>query len=826
MTLESVLIEPLPLRPKKLERSSSSSLSYSALLSSPNDKWVNMTESILTDTTQPAEEKEEENEKGEEGHTGKYDNEEQVDTAIFDIAELSMEPFNDISEERQLEQQEEKEKEKNLNVKTEDESNIVGDERDLDKEYYDRKNNIKQDQEIHHSKDKHKDTSIDLVAEQARSIEGIINNEERRIIWSKLLLLEDTQPKTKPGSLLGSPSPALHSQATFSPDGFLQNLESVDLPPHKDEDQVKLDIQRSFTVLNHIQTLHNCYTITSSISGFSTSSSPLSATSSHSDSDTKCKSTYSSTNSLSVSNARHSAELASGVDFIEKGSSFTNIISASDINSLRKILSNLIIKVLRKHPSLHYYQGYHDIASIILLVCYDAKHNQYIEEDIDQDLAFRILEKLTVFHLRDFMISDIALSVNHLRLIPALLEQVDTELFQLLRQTSILYFTTNGKLYDYKFLQGLSSILTIFSHDISNLSHILTIWDFNLGYNSVIVNVYIYAASIVFFKQRIWETLQLEEHQCDFKNVDHDAVHKLISPATLYAEGLTDSDLARILEMTKSFLEEYPMNKLDNEGDTWQKWFIEWNPHSVLLTTSDLATSRVEVNAKYAKDLLESGDSQYSLEMLIAAQEKEIMLQTLAELEVFHKIIAEQDQEAEDEYLQSSIASSQYEEEEDEDEDDSETNSLGSSLTRYSSIASSLTSSSLYKITSATLKKLFPLSSLPPIDEDDKKKKKKKLVIRNKNWFISKKFYCISITVGIIGVFLHFLFVKYGGENVYKEFMDGRVMQEIKHTLGDVRLVLSRIVSPVTTLGGAKHTTTSVLDAVGTGTLRNSAFGI
>ncbi len=58
---------------------------------------------------------------------------------------------------------------------------------------------------------------------------------------------------------------------------------------------------------------------------------------------------------------------------------------------LQDQLTRLIIRVLAKHPDLHYYQGYHDVAITFLLV-------------VGEEMAFHILEKLSNGPwLREFM---------------------------------------------------------------------------------------------------------------------------------------------------------------------------------------------------------------------------------------------------------------------------------------------------------------------------------------------------------------------------------------------------------------------------------------
>src|SRR5262245_19064962 len=69
------------------------------------------------------------------------------------------------------------------------------------------------------------------------------------------------------------------------------------------------------------------------------------------------------------------------------------IVPSSDAIALardeaRASLSLLMNKIFTVHPELHYIQGYHDICSVFLLVCGD-------------DMAFRLVERLSLLHIRD-----------------------------------------------------------------------------------------------------------------------------------------------------------------------------------------------------------------------------------------------------------------------------------------------------------------------------------------------------------------------------------------------------------------------------------------
>lgn len=57
---------------------------------------------------------------------------------------------------------------------------------------------------------------------------------------------------------------------------------------------------------------------------------------------------------------------------------------------LQEELIDIILRVLKRNPQLHYYQGYHDIVVTFLLV-------------LEERLATALVEKLSTHHLRDFM---------------------------------------------------------------------------------------------------------------------------------------------------------------------------------------------------------------------------------------------------------------------------------------------------------------------------------------------------------------------------------------------------------------------------------------
>lgn len=229
-----------------------------------------------------------------------------------------------------------------------------------------------------------------LLATLSVSREGLINNELRSKVWCFFLGIDDIDSIGKSGNNLLVFD---HSLAE----------------PHKDEAQVQLDINRSFSHYPKVKDPKN-----------------------------------------------------------------------ETIARLRVNLSQLIIKILRKYPNLAYYQGYHDIAQLVLLVFYNNLNKSFV-----------FLERLTLLHLRDYMMPSINSSVHHLNLILLIIYQKDYNFFKILNNLKPFY--------------SLSSIITLFTHDVSDYNSICYIFDYLLSNGtSVIYNsIYLYAEILLLNKNQI-----------------------------------------------------------------------------------------------------------------------------------------------------------------------------------------------------------------------------------------------------------------------------------------------------------------------------------
>jgi hypothetical protein len=108
------------------------------------------------------------------------------------------------------------------------------------------------------------------------------------------------------------------------------------------------------------------------------------------------------------------------------------------------------------HEWLPWLQGLHDIASVLLLVCGEV-------------LAYRMLSRLTVCHLRDCTRASLASALETLKLLYPILGHADpplcTHIFRLAEPALELpYF-------------ALSWYMTWFAHDIADLAHASRLFD-------------------------------------------------------------------------------------------------------------------------------------------------------------------------------------------------------------------------------------------------------------------------------------------------------------------------------------------------------------
>ncbi|TVY48052.1 GTPase-activating protein [Lachnellula occidentalis] len=192
--------------------------------------------------------------------------------------------------------------------------------------------------------------------------------------------------------------------------------------------------------------------------------------------------------------------------------------SMKDLDRRKEELSDLITEVLRRHPYLCYFQGYHDICQVFLLVL---GHS-------DRSAA---VARLSALRIRDFMLPTLAPALAQLRLIPAILYAVDPKLYNHLSQTQPFF--------------ALSGTLTMYAHDIQEYGDIARLFDVFLAREAAF-SVYMFAQIVIQRSDELFET------PADEPEMLHSILSKLPKPL----------DLEALIQNTAKLFEKYPPEKL------------------------------------------------------------------------------------------------------------------------------------------------------------------------------------------------------------------------------------------------------------------------
>ncbi|KAF2010469.1 hypothetical protein BU24DRAFT_467104 [Aaosphaeria arxii CBS 175.79] len=158
--------------------------------------------------------------------------------------------------------------------------------------------------------------------------------------------------------------------------------------------------------------------------------------------------------------------------------------SDRQLDRRKEELSDVIVEVLRRHPALCYFQGYHDIVQVLYLV-------------LGAQAAPAAATRLSLLRIRDFMLPTLDAAISHLELLPSLLRAVDPQLYSHLPRIQPHY--------------ALGATLTLFSHVVEEYGDITRLFDFFLA-NDTVVPVYAFAAILL---SRREELLELDEDEGD-----------------------------------------------------------------------------------------------------------------------------------------------------------------------------------------------------------------------------------------------------------------------------------------------------------------------
>ncbi|KAM9737551.1 TBC1 domain family member 20 [Menidia menidia] len=168
---------------------------------------------------------------------------------------------------------------------------------------------------------------------------------------------------------------------------------------------------------------------------------------------------------------------------------FPTGMPAAERAVLQEQLIDIILQVLKSNTQLHYYQGYHDVAVTLLLV-------------VGERMAIAMLDKLSNYHLRDFMDPTMDSTKHILNYLMPILEQVDVELHDFMIRAEV------GTIF------ALSWLITWYGHVLSDFKHTLRLYDFFLA-SHPLMPIYL-AATIVLHREK-----EVKRTECDMAMVHH-----------------------------------------------------------------------------------------------------------------------------------------------------------------------------------------------------------------------------------------------------------------------------------------------------------------
>ncbi|PHH71778.1 hypothetical protein CDD80_4991 [Ophiocordyceps camponoti-rufipedis] len=140
-------------------------------------------------------------------------------------------------------------------------------------------------------------------------------------------------------------------------------------------------------------------------------------------------------------------------------------------------LSSVIIEVLRRHPYLCYFQGFHDICQVILLVLGPARPAE-------------VVARLSVLRIRDFMLPTLGPTTTQLRLLPDILSKADPEMRCHIASIEPFY--------------ALAGTLTMYAHNIEDYHDIARLFDVFLAREPVF-SIYVFAQILINRRDEIFE---------------------------------------------------------------------------------------------------------------------------------------------------------------------------------------------------------------------------------------------------------------------------------------------------------------------------------
>ncbi|CAK9782930.1 hypothetical protein CC85DRAFT_308742 [Cutaneotrichosporon oleaginosum] len=170
-------------------------------------------------------------------------------------------------------------------------------------------------------------------------------------------------------------------------------------------------------------------------------------------------------------------------------------VSSDAKAEMQEDLQALICAVLQRHPALHYFQGFHDIATVLYLTLLSRvprpREGATATDREEWDTLVRATEVVALSRVRDGMGKDLGAMMGMLKLLRRVLAAADPGLYRISASISpvptLPFF-------------ALSWILTLFSHDVDTLAPVQRIFDYLIARNPISA-IYL-AVAILMSKKR------------------------------------------------------------------------------------------------------------------------------------------------------------------------------------------------------------------------------------------------------------------------------------------------------------------------------------
>ena len=216
-------------------------------------------------------------------------------------------------------------------------------------------------------------------------------------------------------------------------------------------------------------------------------------------------------------------------------------------------LYHIIIDILSKDSSLHYYQGYHDIVALFLYMFteYDTYNEKlYYKIVSNREELVNIIFNFTELYLIDFMKENINDTLLYLNYIPKILKKLDYKLYKTLT-------TCNSN--NFKFT--LSNIITLFNHDIENSKyhHKLLVLKYLVKTSNISFILILYSQLLVEVSNEIYTLFDENIEKNDDILIIQFKINNLINE---YLNNLPPTKFEVLLNKTHSLMKLYKIQNI------------------------------------------------------------------------------------------------------------------------------------------------------------------------------------------------------------------------------------------------------------------------